>query len=102
MLLEAASEDRLEALYVLAIYTGLRQGELLGLKVGRPRGWGASGGVLGKTATGSGTVLTPLVCSMAVVSVVGGQIIARVRRVKPFTLVGTVVMTCGVSSQTRT
>jgi EmrB/QacA subfamily drug resistance transporter len=53
-------------------------------------------GVLGKTATGSGTVLTPLVCSMAVVSVVGGQIIARVRRVKPFTLVGTVVMTCGV------
>jgi len=33
---------------------------------------------------------------MAVVSVVGGQIIARVRRVKPFTLVGTVVMTCGV------
>jgi MFS family permease len=53
-------------------------------------------GVLGKTATGSGTVLTPLVFSMAVVSVVGGQIIARVRRVKPFTLVGTVVMTCGV------
>jgi EmrB/QacA subfamily drug resistance transporter len=53
-------------------------------------------GVLGKTATGSGTVLTPLVCSMAVVSVVGGQIIARVRRVKPFTLVGTVVMTCGI------
>jgi MFS family permease len=53
-------------------------------------------GVLGETATGSGTVLTPLVCSMAVVSVVGGQIIARVRRVKPFTLAGTVVMTCGV------
>src|SRR3712207_9451013 len=53
-------------------------------------------GVLGKTATGSGTVLTPLVFSMAVVSVVGGQIIARVRRVKPFTLVGTVVMSCGV------
>jgi EmrB/QacA subfamily drug resistance transporter len=53
-------------------------------------------GVLGKTATGSGTVLTPLVFSMAVVSVIGGQIIARVRRVKPFTLFGTVVMTCGV------
>jgi EmrB/QacA subfamily drug resistance transporter len=53
-------------------------------------------GVLGQTATGSGTVLTPLVFSMAVVSVVGGQIIARVRRVKPFTLFGTVVMTCGV------
>jgi integrase len=32
MLFEAAKEDRLEALYVLAITTGLRQGELLGLK----------------------------------------------------------------------
>jgi MFS family permease len=53
-------------------------------------------GVLGKTATGSGIILTPLVCSMAVVSGVGGQIIARVRRVKPFTLFGAVVMTCGV------
>jgi integrase len=31
-LLSAASGDRLEALYVLAIHTGLRQGELLGLK----------------------------------------------------------------------
>jgi EmrB/QacA subfamily drug resistance transporter len=53
-------------------------------------------GVLGKTATGSGTVLTPLVFSMAVVSVVGGQIIAWVKRVKPFTLLGTVVMSLGV------
>jgi EmrB/QacA subfamily drug resistance transporter len=53
-------------------------------------------GVLGRTATGSGTVLTPLVFSMAVVSVVGGQIIARVRRVKPFTLLGAVVMSLGV------
>src|SRR5215210_5866392 len=31
-LLSAARGDRLEALYVLAIHTGLRQGELLGLK----------------------------------------------------------------------
>jgi EmrB/QacA subfamily drug resistance transporter len=53
-------------------------------------------GVLGKTATGSGTVLTPLVFSMTAVGVVGGQIIARVKRVKPFTLFGTVVMACGV------
>jgi integrase len=30
-LLEAASGDRLEALYVLAIHTGMREGELLGL-----------------------------------------------------------------------
>jgi integrase len=32
MLLDAASGDRLEGLYVLAVHTGLRQGELLGLK----------------------------------------------------------------------
>jgi len=32
VLLAAAAGDRLEALYVLAIHTGLRQGELLGLK----------------------------------------------------------------------
>jgi integrase len=32
VLLEAASGDRLEALYVLAIHTGMREGELLGLK----------------------------------------------------------------------
>jgi integrase len=31
-LLEAAAEDRLEALYVLAIHTGMRQGELLALR----------------------------------------------------------------------
>jgi integrase len=31
-LLEAARGDRLEALYVLAVYTGMRPGELLGLK----------------------------------------------------------------------
>jgi integrase len=29
---EAAKGDRLEALYILAVTTGLRQGELLGLK----------------------------------------------------------------------
>jgi len=33
-LLSPASGDRLEALYVLAVHTGLRQGELLGLKWG--------------------------------------------------------------------
>src|SRR5919199_445976 len=53
-------------------------------------------GVLGKTATGSGTVLTPLVFSMTAVSIVGGQIISRPRRIMPFTLFGTVVMTFGV------
>jgi MFS family permease len=53
-------------------------------------------GVLGESATGSGTVLTPLVFSMTAVSIVSGQIIARVKRVKPFTLFGTVAMACGV------
>lgn len=53
-------------------------------------------GALGKSATGSGTVLTPLVFAMTFVGIVGGQIIARVRRIKPFTLFGTVVMTLGV------
>jgi integrase len=33
-LLEAAREDRFEALYVLAVHCGLREGELLGLKWG--------------------------------------------------------------------
>jgi len=31
-LLDTASGDRLEALYVLAVHTGMRRGELLGLK----------------------------------------------------------------------
>ena len=53
-------------------------------------------GVLGKTATGSGTVLTPLVFSMTAVGIIGGQIISRVKRIKPFTLFGTVMMSCGV------
>src|ERR671916_1699267 len=53
-------------------------------------------GVLGKTATGSGTVLTPLVFSMVVVSAAGGQIIARVKRIKPFMIAGSIVMTFGV------
>ena len=53
-------------------------------------------GVLGKTATGSGTVLTPLVFSMTGVGIIGGQVIARVKRIKPFTLFGTVLMSFGV------
>src|SRR5919107_1524836 len=45
-------------------------------------------GVLGKTATGSGTVLTPLVLSMTAMGVICGQIIARVKRIKPFMIAG--------------
>src|SRR5919205_532365 len=53
-------------------------------------------GVLGKTATGSGTVLTPLVLSMTAMGVICGQLIARVKRIKPFMIAGTIVMTFGV------
>ncbi len=53
-------------------------------------------GVLGRTATGSGAVLTPLVLTMTAMGIAGGQLIARVRRVKPFLLFGTVMMTFGV------
>ncbi|HKH58755.1 MAG TPA: MDR family MFS transporter [Rubrobacter sp.] len=53
-------------------------------------------GVLGKTATGSGTVLTPLVLSMTAMGVICGQIIARVKRTKPFMIAGAIVMTFGV------
>src|SRR5919107_1438951 len=53
-------------------------------------------GVLGKTATGSGAVLTPLVLSMTAMGVICGQIIARVKRIKPFMIVGAIVMTFGI------
>src|SRR5919112_131722 len=53
-------------------------------------------GVLGKTATGSGTVLTPLVLSMTGMGVICGQIIARVKRIKPFMIAGAIVMTFGI------
>jgi EmrB/QacA subfamily drug resistance transporter len=53
-------------------------------------------GVLGKTATGSGTVLTPLVLSMTAMGIICGQLIARVKRIKPFMIFGAIVMTFGV------
>jgi EmrB/QacA subfamily drug resistance transporter len=53
-------------------------------------------GVLGKTATGSGTVLTPLVLTMTAMGVVAGQVIARVKRIKPFMIFGAIVMAFGI------
>src|ERR671916_2063040 len=53
-------------------------------------------GVLGKTATGSGTVLTPLVLTMTAMGVVVGQVIARVKRIKPFMIFGSIVMAFGI------
>jgi len=55
-LLAAVRGDALEALYVLALYTGLRQGELLGLRwadVDLERGRLAVRGTLGRDATGT-------------------------------------------------
>jgi len=53
-------------------------------------------GVLGKTATGSGTVLIPLVLTMTALGVIIGQVIARVKWIKPFMIFGVVVMTLGI------
>ncbi|HSK86160.1 MAG TPA: MFS transporter [Rubrobacter sp.] len=53
-------------------------------------------GVLGKTATGSGTVLTPLVLTMTAMGAVAGQVIARVKRIKPFMIFGAIVMAIGI------
>ena len=58
-------------------------------------------GVLGKTATGSGTVLTPLVLTMTAMGVVAGQVIARVKRIKPFMIFGAIVMAFGIYLLTR-
>jgi EmrB/QacA subfamily drug resistance transporter len=52
-------------------------------------------GVLGRTAAGSGAILTPLVLTMTAMGIIGGQVIARTRRVKPFLLLGTGIMTVG-------
>ena len=67
-------------------------------------------GVLGFTATGSGAVLTPLILTMTAMGIVGGVLMARVNRIKPFLVAGTVSMaigayllsTLGVGSSTTT
>jgi MFS family permease len=58
-------------------------------------------GVLGRTATGSGAVLTPLVLTMTVMGIVGGQVLARLRRVRPLLLFGTGMMAVGAFLLTR-
>ena len=67
-------------------------------------------GVLGYTATGSGAILTPLILTMTAMGIVGGVLMARVNRIKPFLIAGTVFMalgayllsTLGVGSTTTT
>jgi EmrB/QacA subfamily drug resistance transporter len=53
-------------------------------------------GVLGQTATGSGTVLTPLVLTVIAMGVIGGPLMGRTRRVKPVMIVGTMASAFGV------
>lgn len=52
-------------------------------------------GVLGYTAAGSGAVLTPLILTMTAMGIVGGVLMARVNRIKPFLVAGTVLMALG-------
>ncbi len=52
--------------------------------------------VLGQSATGSGAVLTPLILSMTIVGIVGGQLMARTGRVRPFLVAGTALMGLGI------
>ncbi|MEU8268153.1 DHA2 family efflux MFS transporter permease subunit [Sphaerisporangium sp. NPDC049002] len=53
-------------------------------------------GVLGETATGSGTLLTPLLLGMLVASPVSGQLIARVRYYRFIGTVGLAAMVAGL------
>jgi len=53
-------------------------------------------GVLGQTASGSGAVLTPLILTMTAVGIVGGVLMSRTNRLKPFLVAGTAVMAVGV------
>ncbi len=52
-------------------------------------------GVLGLSASTSGTVLIPMVLTMTLGSVVGGQIISRFGQVRPFLIFGAVAVTVG-------
>jgi EmrB/QacA subfamily drug resistance transporter len=53
-------------------------------------------GVLGQTATGSGAVLTPLILTMTAIGIVGGVVMAKTNRLKPFLIGGMALMSAGV------
>ena len=53
-------------------------------------------GVLGQTATGSGAVLTPLMLTVTAVGIVGGLLMSRTNRLKPFLVGGMALMGLGV------
>ncbi len=52
--------------------------------------------VMGKSATESGLLVTPLTLSMAVTAIFGGQLIAKIGRYQWLSLIGTVVMGFGI------
>lgn len=52
--------------------------------------------VLGRTATNSGVILTPMVLSLMVVSLSAGQFISRTGRYKVLSVIGTGVVTLGI------
>lgn len=52
-------------------------------------------GVAGESASISGAVLIPLVLTMTLVSVVGGQLVSRIGRIRPFLIFGAFAVTLG-------
>jgi len=53
-------------------------------------------GVIGRSATSSGAVLTPMMLSFIVSSIIGGQLIARTGRYKPLALTGLAIASAGM------
>ncbi len=58
-------------------------------------------GVLGASATESGTVMTPMMIALVAASTLGGQLISRVGRFKWASLSGLALMTAGLWLQTQ-
>jgi EmrB/QacA subfamily drug resistance transporter len=58
-------------------------------------------GVIGASATESGTVMTPMMIALVGASTLGGQVISRVGRYKWASLSGLALMTAGLWLQTR-
>lgn len=58
-------------------------------------------GVIGKSATNSGAVLTPMMLALVVASTTSGQIISRTGRYKWSALIGLSVIVCGMWLQSR-
>lgn len=54
-------------------------------------------GVLGQSATGSGAVLTPLVLAMTATSIVGGQLVARIGKIRPLMIGGMALVVVGAA-----